>query len=120
MQLSELALHAGLCLWRSSFTVWEGRGLCLTSDGLNISKFPVPGKPHDDRVENGCEEQSEDCHAEHSAEHRDAQRKRSRPAPFASTNGTTPRMKAKEVIKIGRRRKRQAWMVASILLAPWS
>ena len=44
----------------------------------------------------------------------------SAPAPLASTSGTTPRMKAKEVIKIGRSRKRQASTVASIRLAPWS
>ena len=37
----------------------------------------------------------------------------SKPAPFESTSGTTPRMKAKDVIKIGRRRNRQASTVAS-------
>ena len=36
-----------------------------------------------------------------------------RPAYFAKTSGTTPRMNAKEVIKIGRSRIRQASTVAS-------
>ena len=40
-------------------------------------------------------------------------RRISAPAPWAITSGTTPRMKAKEVIKIGRSRKRQASRVAS-------
>ena len=38
----------------------------------------------------------------------------SEPAPLASTRGTTPRMKANEVMRIGRNRKREASMVASI------
>ena len=35
------------------------------------------------------------------------------PAPVASTSGTTPRMKAKEVIRIGRNRERAASIAAS-------
>ena len=40
-------------------------------------------------------------------------RRISAPAPSAMTKGTTPRMKAKEVIMIGRNRSRQASKVAS-------
>ena len=37
----------------------------------------------------------------------------SAPAPVAITSGTTPRMKAKEVMRIGRSRSREASTVAS-------
>ena len=37
----------------------------------------------------------------------------SAPAPVAITSGTTPRMKAKDVIRIGRSRVRAAWTAAS-------
>ncbi len=40
-------------------------------------------------------------------------RRISAPAPSASTSGTTPKMKANEVIMIGRSRSRQASSVAS-------
>ncbi len=40
------------------------------------------------------------------------------PAPLASTNGITPKMKAKEVIKIGRKRSLTACRVASISGTP--
>ena len=42
-----------------------------------------------------------------------SERRISAPAPVATTSGTTPRMKAKEVIKIGRSRSREASLVAS-------
>src|SRR5476651_2313126 len=41
------------------------------------------------------------------------ERRISDPAPVASTSGTTPRMKANEVIVIGRRRSRDASTAAS-------
>ena len=37
----------------------------------------------------------------------------SAPAPLATASGNTPRMKAKEVIRIGRRRMRAAAVAAS-------
>ena len=40
-------------------------------------------------------------------------RRISAPAPVAMTSGTTPRMKANEVIRIGRSRSRTASSVAS-------
>src|SRR5262249_28293845 len=40
------------------------------------------------------------------------------PAPLASTSGSTPRMKVKEVIMIGRKRTWEAAMVASRILLP--
>ncbi len=42
-----------------------------------------------------------------------SERRISAPAPVAITSGTTPRMKAKEVIRIGRSRSREASTVAS-------
>ncbi len=42
----------------------------------------------------------------------------SAPAPLAMTNGTTPAMNASEVIRIGRRRRRQASTTASSARAP--
>ena len=42
----------------------------------------------------------------------------SAPAPLDTTSGTTPAMNAIEVIKIGRKRKRQASSTASHVLAP--
>ena len=42
------------------------------------------------------------------------------PAPVAIASGITPRMKASEVIRIGRRRWRAAVTVASISSIPWS
>ena len=47
-------------------------------------------------------------------------RRISAPAPSASTSGTTPRMKANEVIMIGRSRSRQASSVASRPATPAS
>src|SRR4051812_26254567 len=44
----------------------------------------------------------------------------SAPAPAARTRGTTPRMKANEVIRIGRRRCFEASTVASKRPRPWS
>ena len=44
----------------------------------------------------------------------------SAPAPLASTSGTTPRMKAKEVIRIGRSRSLDASTVASKAVLPSS
>jgi len=44
----------------------------------------------------------------------------SAPAPVANTKGTTPRMKAKEVMRIGRRRVRAACAAASKRSAPCS
>ena len=44
----------------------------------------------------------------------------SAPAPLARTRGTTPRMKAKDVMRIGRSRKRQASTVASTRPLPLS
>src|SRR6266849_6795231 len=44
----------------------------------------------------------------------------SAPAPVASASGTTPKMKAKDVIKIGRRRVRAASTAASHRFAPRS
>ena len=40
------------------------------------------------------------------------------PAPEEIARGTTPRMKASEVIRMGRRRWRAAWMADSISPAP--
>ena len=40
------------------------------------------------------------------------------PAPVASTSGSTPRMKAKEVIRIGRNRTREASTAASRIGLP--
>src|SRR5262249_42832581 len=40
------------------------------------------------------------------------------PAPLATTNGTTPRMKANEVIKIGRKRNCAAATAASTIVSP--
>src|ERR1700756_4014619 len=42
------------------------------------------------------------------------------PAPVASTNGTTPSPKAKEVIRIGRNRRRDASTAASRIDLPWT
>ena len=42
------------------------------------------------------------------------------PAPLDSNNGTTPRMKAKEVIRIGRNRSRAASRAASRVDIPWA
>ncbi|MNU08366.1 hypothetical protein D3C72_2543760 [compost metagenome] len=42
------------------------------------------------------------------------------PAPEASTSGTTPRMKANEVIRIGRRRSLAASIAASWIDMPLS
>ena len=41
------------------------------------------------------------------------------PAPPATTNGDTPRMKANEVMRIGRKRWRAAWTAAWRREAPW-
>lgn len=40
------------------------------------------------------------------------------PAPVASTSGTMPRMKANEVIRIGRKRARAASVAASTISLP--
>jgi hypothetical protein len=42
------------------------------------------------------------------------------PAPCANISGTTPRMKAKAVIRIGRSRRRAASIAASTMLSPSS
>src|ERR1700687_2802245 len=42
------------------------------------------------------------------------------PAPRATTSGTTPRMNASEVIRMGRSRMRAASMAASTMLIPFS
>ena len=42
------------------------------------------------------------------------------PAPVASASGSTPRPKASEVIRIGRRRSRTACIVASTSSMPFS
>ena len=44
----------------------------------------------------------------------------SAPAPLENTSGTTPAMKAIDVIRIGRRRRRLASRAASITVRPWS
>ena len=41
------------------------------------------------------------------------------PAPVASTSGTTPRINANEVIRIGRKRSRAAVTAASARVAGW-
>src|SRR4030088_490130 len=40
------------------------------------------------------------------------------PAPVANISGTTPRMKAKAVIRMGRRRRRPASIAASMMSRP--
>ena len=40
------------------------------------------------------------------------------PAPLATTRGTTPRMNANEVMRIGRKRRREPSSAASIIPSP--
>lgn len=42
------------------------------------------------------------------------------PGPVPSASGSTPKPKASEVIRMGRRRRRTASSVASKMLRPWS
>ncbi len=42
----------------------------------------------------------------------------SRPAPVAKTSGSTPRMNASDVIRIGRSRSREASIAASTIAGP--
>ncbi len=75
---------------------------------------PRPAQPVDRIEKHGRQDKAEQRDAEHAAEHGGAQGLRiSAPAPRAIISGTTPRMKANEVITIGRSRSRQASSVAS-------
>ena len=70
-------------------------------------------EPLDHEVEDGRQEDPEEGDAEHPAEHGRTERPpHSEPAPSDRTSGTTPRMKANEVIMIGRSRRLQASSVA--------
>ena len=71
-------------------------------------------EPLDDVEEHRRQEDAEQRHAQHAAEHGHAQRPpHLRAGALATISGTTPRMKANEVIRIGRRRSFTASSVAS-------
>ena len=111
----------------------RGTGIPRVSVGLGVVRFlariprrPWPGNrlvadPLDDVVEHRRQEDAEERDAEHAAEDRRAQRLPHLGAGAAETiSGTTPRMKANEVIMIGRNRSWQASRVAASLVEPAS
>ena len=75
--------------------------------------LPAFHEPADDHVENWRQKQPKECHPHHAAEHRCAQRAQHLGAsPRRQEQGSTPGMKAKDVMRIGRRRMRQASIAA--------
>ena len=101
---------------RSCFlrTIWQKR---FVSGGIRISFR----EPADDHVKHGCEEDAEDGHAEHPAEHCHPQRKPHFGArPLGQDQRDYTQDEANDVIKMGRRRSLLASMVASFRPFPWS